>query len=705
MKIHEKNPFRGSFLTVAVISCIVLSIVFYYISYTGNKAIEEKYNKEKVEACMEELEVQLQLMKEVALHIVSNYKFWPSYFNENLSREFSMLEQFTKYKYYNLLSDEYFLDYGESGFYTSEGQMSTLEAFLQNKSKNSEEKQRFMDELQRQREGLERICGAPKMIAIFDDIYVLVPFRMNGGSEQDNVILGYRVKTDVLENRFQIASGEINGEITLYGEDGVLYSNHQQPVLEQQKDVITTVSKNGLYTFCYLPEKGFNLQNSLFFLYLLLILIDATLVLMVADIFAEKTYKPIRVLAETYRGEVLTKRNDHENALEELRFIMDKMLLNTRESSLQIQENQRIFRNQVLKMIMEGSISEELQYYLEKAQIDLPGPLYCVVSIAFEKEEGVTGEVIKWLQEEVERIPDEKERVYVICNMENRLLNVICSIYSEEGKEEFLETVCDVAESFGYDPLIGIGNAYQELRQLFASWMESMDAIQCKKEKNEKEEKGGFIYQAEDVRRIMSALENGSEEVSLERLKDFVKKLELQPLSMLMLQYILSDFLGEIRKLCERYHMEISRQSASLLISTKNVQDFEHASKKVIREFCKAYEGIRNQVKGDEAKKICTYIEEHFMEYDISSESVAAYFHVSTDAVRQAVMLHTGKLYRDYLIYLRIEYAKVLLCKEDIPVAELCQKVGYGNVSYFIKLFREYTGVTPAKYRNNAVNK
>ena len=44
----------------------------------------------------------------------------------------------------------------------------------------------------------------------------------------------------------------------------------------------------------------------------------------------------------------------------------------------------------------------------------------------------------------------------------------------------------------------------------------------------------------------------------------------------------------------------------------------------------------------------------------------------------------------------------MLLCQEDISVADLCGKVGYGNVSYFIKLFREITGVTPAKYRKQA---
>ena len=77
----------------------------------------------------------------------------------------------------------------------------------------------------------------------------------------------------------------------------------------------------------------------------------------------------------------------------------------------------------------------------------------------------------------------------------------------------------------------------------------------------------------------------------------------------------------------------------------------------------------------------------------------------NTDTVRQAVLIYTGKLYSDYLIYRTIEYAKVLLQQENFTIAEVCQQVGYGNVSYFIKIFREITGVTPAKYRKGVLDK
>ena len=88
------------------------------------------------------------------------------------------------------------------------------------------------------------------------------------------------------------------------------------------------------------------------------------------------------------------------------------------------------------------------------------------------------------------------------------------------------------------------------------------------------------------------------------------------------------------------------------------------------------------------------------MDYEISIENVAEQLNTTTAFVRNAIQQHSGKKYKDYLIFLRIEYAKKLLASDHLTVAETCQKVGYTNISYFIKAFKNQTGVTPANYKN-----
>ena len=55
----------------------------------------------------------------------------------------------------------------------------------------------------------------------------------------------------------------------------------------------------------------------------------------------------------------------------------------------------------------------------------------------------------------------------------------------------------------------------------------------------------------------------------------------------------------------------------------------------------------------------------------------------------------------DYLNFYRIEQAANLLDSTDLPVTEVGNRCGFGESSYFTKVFRKYKSVTPARYRQN----
>ena len=707
MKVRKNNPLRISFLSVAVVCCVALSIVFFYISYRNEKAAEEKYAQEKAERVMQEWEAQLQMMKEVALRIVSNYEFQPYYFKADIAKKLSMLETFKQYKYYIALTEDYFLDYGEEWIYTSGGKTIDFSVFLNTKSENEKDQQWFRDVINVLKKDITKICGDPKVLRAFNEIYVLIPLKVNKGDEWDIAILGFVIQESALEERFRIAGGEMNGSMELYEKEVALYSNRETSCLPEHKHVVTSISKNGNYTFCFLPEKNYNINSGLFLVLVFLVLTDILLIFVIANIFAKRAFEPIKIIAEKYRKKVSKDVGSYVNELEELDNILGDVIQSNNEAKLQIQKKQRIIRDQILCMVMNNDTFGEALSYLDNAEICLPGPYYCVISISCEDEREMPIEFLIDLQEELEQVPDknEKEYVYTVCSLEKKLLNVICSAHTEAAKDNLVETIRDVAESFSYKPIIVVGNTYQSLRNVSASWLESMDDIQSSKKKRHNiNDSYSFVYNAEGLRRIWLALDNGNEEMAVERLEGFVEELSRNSVSMLMLQYILADFLGGIRRLGEKYRLEVSKTNISLVVSAKSVKDFENAAKKLIHEFCGCYKALRSQLEEHEVNQIYKYINEHFSEYDISIEKVATELRTSTDAVREAILIRTGKLYRDYLIYLRIEYAKVLLRQEDIPVAELCQKVGYGNVSYFIKLFREVVGVTPAKYRKNTID-
>ena len=59
-----------------------------------------------------------------------------------------------------------------------------------------------------------------------------------------------------------------------------------------------------------------------------------------------------------------------------------------------------------------------------------------------------------------------------------------------------------------------------------------------------------------------------------------------------------------------------------------------------------------------------------------------------------------GLSFRDYITQRKIEYAKELLLK-GTSVADTSSAIGYSNVTYFIKRFKEKVGVTPGSYKSS----
>jgi AraC family transcriptional regulator len=59
----------------------------------------------------------------------------------------------------------------------------------------------------------------------------------------------------------------------------------------------------------------------------------------------------------------------------------------------------------------------------------------------------------------------------------------------------------------------------------------------------------------------------------------------------------------------------------------------------------------------------------------------------------------TGTTPHQYLIKLRVERAKALLAKNDLPIIEVGLQSGFSHQSHFTRLFRRFTGTTPHSYR------
>ena len=104
--------------------------------------------------------------------------------------------------------------------------------------------------------------------------------------------------------------------------------------------------------------------------------------------------------------------------------------------------------------------------------------------------------------------------------------------------------------------------------------------------------------------------------------------------------------------------------------------------------------------KNTKATPVIEYIKNNCTDYNLSLDVLAEEFQVTPQYLCKIIKQQTGISYKEYLTGLRMEEAKKLLQDKNISVIDACQKSGYNNVSYFIKVFQKYTGETPAKYRD-----
>ncbi len=63
----------------------------------------------------------------------------------------------------------------------------------------------------------------------------------------------------------------------------------------------------------------------------------------------------------------------------------------------------------------------------------------------------------------------------------------------------------------------------------------------------------------------------------------------------------------------------------------------------------------------------------------------------------------TGTTPHQYLIKFRVERAKALLARRDLPLIEVSLRSGFSHQSHFTRLFRRVTGTTPNSYRTQLV--
>ena len=92
------------------------------------------------------------------------------------------------------------------------------------------------------------------------------------------------------------------------------------------------------------------------------------------------------------------------------------------------------------------------------------------------------------------------------------------------------------------------------------------------------------------------------------------------------------------------------------------------------------------------------YINSHYMD-PLTLDMVARKSGLSKFHFSRVFKKETGLSFKDHLTMSRLEAAIKLLALPGINISQACYSVGFNDVSYFARIFKRYTGMSPTDYR------
>lgn len=187
-----------------------------------------------------------------------------------------------------------------------------------------------------------------------------------------------------------------------------------------------------------------------------------------------------------------------------------------------------------------------------------------------------------------------------------------------------------------------------------------------------------------------------------------------------ILEYILSSYLNDkttAKNLCFEFSLLLSQIASScgsrsgnlsgnlesLLIELIKCTEFSAiriCMLKIIDSFIESSFFIPPAKHTDVIDNATDYIKRNYMT-KITLESVAAHVYLSPSYLSKLFKTATGQNFNSYLNSQRIEHAKQLLLSGLSDLENVALTVGYEDQSYFTKVFKRLTGVTPKKFKSS----
>lgn len=144
--------------------------------------------------------------------------------------------------------------------------------------------------------------------------------------------------------------------------------------------------------------------------------------------------------------------------------------------------------------------------------------------------------------------------------------------------------------------------------------------------------------------------------------------------------------------------LKINNQFLMSLQHIQTIDDLCYKLQESVEVFAECMFNYIPTKNNEIVKKAIRYISQNFTS-PLTLDEVASHVHLNPAYFSTLFKQSTGSSFKEYLNMVRVEESKHLLANTENSIIDIAMAVGFMDQSYFSKVFKKYTGLTPKQYR------
>ena len=624
------------------------------------------------------IERQLSTMEDIRLDVKTRLPFQPFYLNRQKTNEFELLDAFSRYAGFSPWIEEYYLWYQDDGKVFGTRSTYSERIFFQRVMKGMSA-ERMTEALP---EAGKMLFQVPETRS--DTLMIALPFYFGTARiPTGRCTLIFLVKLAQLRQTiWQMTGQPFDSGFALEYEGQTVLSTltaertlSGQGTKEKARVVIEEPSIAGL-------ERLGSFERLMIWIVVLAVLLGTA----IAVYAAWRSYQPIRKLYAKYGGS-----QKPSNELQTLEELLSNSLKRNSFSQKQIEEQmeqldlqQSWLKQQLVMMLITGNDSPVVKELIQKMGFEMSHAHFALCFLYLQGDEGDRTGLVR----SIEDFSDEECTLYAAELQENREYIVLMNFQEEEQCRELLELLSDSLESRNLSVRVQWSRTCSQLNEIASAAIETLNTppVALAVDNAEAEE--------EDALEQMAALtESGSTSQALALLETMIAQTENRYPSYLMRIYMLNRLVQQMMTLASREGVTLPPKSPG-----QDPDSVRETLEQLVRALCRKG-AQRSSAEKPEGGKTAAYVREHCLDGDISLSSTAEALGISTKQVSRLLRMEVDMTFKEYLLHLRMSAAQDFLREEGLSIAETAGRVGYFNISHFIKCFKAYTGMTPGEWK------